>query len=115
MLEKTNSVYVIGTLVEVKKHQTGTFVKEGKEVPYVSATIIVKCDINGQENLKNVPDRLIAKDIIADTFAEQQTGIDKGYDTFIDVAKKLGKKYSNVDNYFDEKLTGDIAPVKDHI
>lgn len=51
MLEKTNSVYVIGTLVEVKKHQTGNFVKDGREVPYVSATIIVKCNINGQENL----------------------------------------------------------------
>ena len=51
MLEKTNSVYIIGTLVEVKKHQTGTFTKEGKDVPYVSTTIIVKCDINGQENL----------------------------------------------------------------
>ena len=38
MLEKTNSVYVIGTLVEVKKHQTGTFVKEGKEVPYIYVT-----------------------------------------------------------------------------
>lgn len=51
MLEKTNSVYVIGTLVEVKKYQTGTFNKDGRDVPYVSATIIVKCDINGQENL----------------------------------------------------------------
>ena len=51
MLEKTNSVYIIGTLVEVKKYKTGTFEKNGKEIPYVSATIIVKCDINGQENL----------------------------------------------------------------
>lgn len=84
MLEKTNSVYIIGTLVEVKKHQTGVFTKEGKEVPYVSTTIIVKCDINGQENL-------IQLENFTSSLKKDGT-VNKNYNTILNIKDLLNER-----------------------
>lgn len=47
----TNSCYFIGELVEVKRLTEGTFEREGNTIPYVAASIILKCNIKGTENL----------------------------------------------------------------
>ncbi len=76
-----------------------------------------------QENLKNAPDKLIAKDIIVDIFAEQQTGINKGYDlnlsdTTLEVIdynlQAFNNEVKNKKNT-ETKTQEDIAPIRQEL
>lgn len=80
--------------------------------------------IGSQENLKNAPDRLIAKDIIVDIFTEQQTGINKGYDlslsdTTLEVIdynlQAFTNEAKNRRNVEGKSTQEDIAPIRQEL
>jgi len=80
----TNSCYFIGELVEVKRLTQGTFEREGQEIPYVSASIILKCVIRGEENLIQLENF---------TPALKKDGTpNKNYNTIVNINDMLNKR-----------------------
>lgn len=81
MLNNKNNVYIVGELVEIKSFKEGVW---GDDKKYVTANVVVKSNVNGQELLTE-----------ARTFINEKTAsgtVNKNYTTVLNINDLLGKR-----------------------